>query len=61
MDAHLTVAEAHEVVERIEASFADAFPDCEVFIHIDPEGRIDEPDNPLVEANELAKLKARAR
>ncbi len=59
MDAHLTVAEAHEVVERIEASFADAFPDCEVFIHIDPEGRIDEPDNPLVEANELAKLKAR--
>ena len=57
MDADLTVSQAHDVVERIEATLAGEFPDCEVFIHIDPEGKIDEPDNPLVEADELAKLR----
>ncbi len=57
MDSDLTVSQAHDVVERIEATLAGEFPDCEVFIHIDPEGKIDEPDNPLVEADELAKLR----
>lgn len=61
MDPELTVAQAHDVVERIEATLAREFPDCEVFIHIDPEGKIDEPGNPLVEADELAKLRRAPR
>jgi ferrous-iron efflux pump FieF len=27
-----------------------------VLIHIDPEGHVDEPDNPLVEEDQFAKL-----
>lgn len=57
MDARMTIAEAHEVTDAIEHRLAEAFPGTEVLIHIDPEGQIDQPDNPLVEADELAKLK----
>lgn len=38
----MTVAEAHQVIDRIEADLADAFPDVEILIHPDPEGHKDE-------------------
>ena len=34
------------------------FPGLELLIHIDPQGHVDEPDNPLVEEDEFAKLEA---
>ncbi|MGK6318340.1 cation diffusion facilitator family transporter [Sphingomonas sp. DT-204] len=46
----LTVAEAHDIVERVERALRDAFPKVEVLIHLDPEGHVD-TDNPLVEAD----------
>lgn len=52
----MTVREAHDVVERVEDTLREAFPGTEVLIHIDPAGHIDEPDNPLVEEDEFARL-----
>ncbi len=44
----MSVADAHDVVEAVEAKLHRAFPKVEVLIHLDPEGHID-TDNPLVE------------
>lgn len=52
----MTVRQAHDVVERVENALREEFPGTEVLIHIDPAGHIDEPDNPLVEEDEFAKL-----
>ena len=52
----MTVAEAHDIVERVEADLCAAFPGLELVIHIDPEGHVDEPGNALVESDEFAKL-----
>jgi ferrous-iron efflux pump FieF len=52
----MSVAEAHEIVERVEADLCAAFPGLELVIHIDPEGHVDEPGNALVESDEFAKL-----
>lgn len=52
----MTVREAHEVVERVENDLRAEFPGVEVLIHIDPAGHIDEPDKPLVEEDEFARL-----
>lgn len=52
----MTVRAAHEVIERVERDLVAAFPGTEVLIHIDPAGHIDEPDNPLVEEDEFARL-----
>lgn len=60
MDPKMTVAEAHDVVEDIERRLAVEFPGTEILIHIDPEGQVDHPGNPLVEADEIAKLKGNA-
>ena len=57
----MTVREAHDVTERVEADLCQAFPGVEVLIHIDPIGHIDEPDNPLVEEDEFAKLESKTR
>ncbi|HEU0044006.1 cation diffusion facilitator family transporter [Sphingomonas sp.] len=46
----LTVHDAHEIVEDVEAALKRAFPKVEVLIHLDPEGHVD-TDNPLVEAD----------
>ena len=48
VDRGLTVAAAHDIVERIEKALHRAFPKAEVLIHLDPEGHVD-TDNPLVE------------
>ena len=46
----LTVGQAHDIVESVEAALRRAFPKVEVLIHLDPEGHVD-TDNPLVEAD----------
>ena len=50
VDPRLTVAAAHEIVERVEHALHDVFPRVETLIHLDPEGHVD-TDNELVEAD----------
>lgn len=52
VDPGMSVAAAHIVVEEIEAGLAGEFPGCEVLIHLDPEGQVDDPGNALVETDE---------
>ena len=52
VDAKLTVAAAHDIVERVEKRLREVFPQVETLIHLDPEGHVD-TDNPLVEADVL--------
>lgn len=52
----MSVGEAHAITERVEADVRREFPDADVIVHIDPQGHIDEPGNPLVEADEFQKL-----
>jgi len=47
----MTVAEAHDVMDEVEARIAAEFPDVEILIHLDPEGHVDHPNNPLVETD----------
>lgn len=56
LDAGLTVAAAHDIIERVEDDLREAFPGLEIFIHIDPVGRVDEPGNALVETDLFAGL-----
>ena len=56
LPAHLTVGEAHDIIERVEADLCRRFPEMELLIHIDPQGHVDEPDNPLVEENQFSRL-----
>ncbi|MFZ5749259.1 MAG: cation diffusion facilitator family transporter [Pseudomonadota bacterium] len=46
-----TIAAAHDVTDALEARIARDFPEVEVLIHVDPEGHVDQPGNPLVEAD----------
>jgi ferrous-iron efflux pump FieF len=52
----MSVLEAHDILEKVERDLCRNFPDMELLIHIDPAGHVDEPDNPLVEEDEFAKL-----
>ena len=52
IDPEMSVADAHEVVEAIEGDLEREFPGCEVLIHLDPEGQVDHPDDPLREVDE---------
>jgi ferrous-iron efflux pump FieF len=56
LPAEMTVAAAHEVIERVEADLREAFPGTELLIHIDPEGHVDDPGNALVESDEFDRL-----
>jgi ferrous-iron efflux pump FieF len=49
----MTILEAHDVVEALEKELCEAFPGTEILIHVDPDGHVDEPDNPMTEANLL--------
>lgn len=60
MPAAMTVGAAHDIIERVEADLMAAFPGTDILIHIDPEGHVDEPGNPLVEADEFGKLEDKA-
>lgn len=53
MHPAMTIAAAHTVVERLEAALGAAFPGTEILIHVDPDGHVDEPGNPLAETNLL--------
>lgn len=57
MDPHMTVAEAHAVTERLEQALEAEFPGTEILIHVDPEGQVDQPDNPMAEADLLKDVK----
>jgi ferrous-iron efflux pump FieF len=56
LPAGMTIGDAHEVIERVEEHLCREFPGMELLIHIDPEGHVDEPGNPLAEADEFDKL-----
>jgi ferrous-iron efflux pump FieF len=49
LDPAMTVADAHQVIEEMETKLGAEFPGCEILIHVDPEGHVDEPDNPMIE------------
>lgn len=51
--ASMSVAQAHHVVEALEARLEAEFPGTEILIHVDPAGQVDCPGEPLREANEL--------
>jgi ferrous-iron efflux pump FieF len=53
VDPNMTVAQAHDVMDEIEAELAREFPGVEVLIHLDPEGQVDAPADPLKEAVEV--------
>jgi ferrous-iron efflux pump FieF len=57
MDPELTIAAAHDVVERLERELAVEFPGTEFLIHVDPEGQVDEPGNPLAETDLLKETR----
>ena len=46
LDPEMSVARAHDVVEEIEIALAAEFPGVEVLIHLDPEGKVDQPGQP---------------
>jgi ferrous-iron efflux pump FieF len=56
LPAHLTVGEAHDIIDRGEEDLCRKFPEMELLIHIDPQGHVDEPDNPLVEEDQFSRL-----
>ncbi len=49
--ADMTIADAHDVMDEVEAKLLDEFPGIEILIHLDPEGQVDHPGNPLVETD----------
>jgi ferrous-iron efflux pump FieF len=51
MDPAMNIADAHHVIEEVEAKLEKEFPGAEILIHIDPVGQIDHPGNPLVETD----------
>jgi ferrous-iron efflux pump FieF len=57
LPAQMSVANAHDVTEALERRLEAAFPDTEILIHIDPVGQVDQPGDPLREADEIGRLK----
>jgi ferrous-iron efflux pump FieF len=51
MDPKMTIEEAHRVMDEVEHKLEAEFPGCEILIHIDPEGQVDQPGNPLAETD----------
>ncbi|WP_369411956.1 cation diffusion facilitator family transporter [Pacificimonas pallii] len=44
VDPDLTVAEAHEISDRVEQAVLAAYPGTELLIHIDPKGHMDDSE-----------------
>jgi ferrous-iron efflux pump FieF len=61
MDPKMSIAEAHEVMDEVEHKLGAEFPGVEILIHIDPEGQVDQPDNPLAEADLTLGVEARPK
>ena len=51
VDPAMTVAAAHRVMDEVEHKLEAEFPGVEILIHIDPEGQVDQPGNPLAETD----------
>lgn len=51
VDPNMTVAQAHRVMDELEHKLGEDFPGAEILIHLDPEGQVDRPGNPLVETD----------
>ena len=51
MDPEMSIAEAHRVMDEVESKLEAEFPGTEILIHIDPEGQVDQPGNPLAETD----------
>jgi ferrous-iron efflux pump FieF len=51
VDADMTVAAAHDVMDEVEQWLGHEFPGTEILIHLDPEGQVDQPGNALAETN----------
>jgi ferrous-iron efflux pump FieF len=51
MEPEMSVADAHLVLDEVEAKLEKEFPGVEILIHIDPVGQVDHPGNPLVETD----------
>ena len=47
----MSVRDAHDVMDEVEAKIASEFPGVEVLIHLDPEGHVDQPGNLLAETD----------
>jgi ferrous-iron efflux pump FieF len=58
VDGAMTVTQAHQVMDEIEAALAHEFPDTEILIHPDPEGHVD--DAPQAAQDLLAQSPALA-
>lgn len=56
LPGRMSIRDAHDIIERVEADLTSHFPGMELLIHIDPEGHVDEPGNPLVEEDQFGKL-----
>ena len=55
VDPAMTVAEAHRVMDEVEHKLEREFPACEILIHLDPDGLVDDPGNILVETDETPR------
>lgn len=51
----MTVSEAHDVMDEVEVKLHEEFPGVEILIHVEPEGQVDHPGNPLVETDVSAR------
>ncbi|GAA0265475.1 cation diffusion facilitator family transporter [Alteraurantiacibacter aestuarii] len=58
LPGEMTIDAAHDIIARVETDLMRAFPGTEILIHIDPEGHVDEPGNPLVEMDEFDNLRS---
>ncbi|MBX3561142.1 MAG: cation diffusion facilitator family transporter [Sphingomonas sp.] len=58
VDPAMRVARAHDLIEAIEGDLAAEFPGVDAIVHVDPEGQVDEPGNPLAENDESRILKS---
>jgi ferrous-iron efflux pump FieF len=51
VNADMTVAEAHRVMDEVEQKLLVDFPGVEILIHLDPEGQVDRPGDLLRETD----------
>jgi ferrous-iron efflux pump FieF len=56
VDPAMTVAEVHKVMDEVEHKLEAEFPGCEVLIHPDPDGHVDNPGNALVETDLIQEV-----
>jgi len=55
VDPHLTIEQAHRIMDEVEAKLEQEFPGVEILIHPDPEGHVDTHD-PIAERDAVALI-----